>query len=140
MSMNDDVFRKLSTEQSLARLADVQPGRIVLHREGVLEIFPVNFVVDGEDIYFRTAEGSKLFTLTLNHGVLFQADGVDDGTAWSVVVRGTAEVLEKAADIDHAETLELKPWAPTLKYNWVRINASEISGREFEIGEEPERY
>lgn len=140
MSMSDDVFRKLSTEQSLARLADVQPGRIVLHRKDDLEIFPVNFVVDGESIYFRTAEGSKLFTLSLNKDVLFEADGVEDHTAWSVVVRGTAEVLEKSAEIHHAETLDLKPWAPTLKYNWVRIDPTEITGREFEIGEEPERY
>lgn len=140
MSMNDDVFRKLSTEQSLARLADVQPGRIVLQRNGALEIFPVNFVLDGEDIYFRTAEGAKLFTLTLNNEVLFEADAVDNGTVWSVVVRGTAEKLEKFADIEHAETLPLTPWAPTLKYNWVRITPSDISGREFEIAEEPERY
>lgn len=140
MSMNDDVFRKLTVEQSLAYLADVQPGRLVLHRNKDLEIFPINFVIDGEDIYFRTAEGSKLFTLTLNHDVLFEADGVDDGTAWSVIVRGAAEVLEDSAAVAHAETLDLKPWAPTLKYNWVRIQATEISGREFEIAEEPERY
>ena len=140
MSFNDDVFRTLSTEQSLAYLKDVQPGRIVMRRKEDIEIFPINFVVDGEAIYFRTAEGSKLFTLSLNHDVLFEADGLVDGTAWSVIIKGTAEVLEKQADIDHAETLELKPWAPTLKYNWVRINAEEISGREFEVGEEPERY
>lgn len=140
MSVNEDAVRTLSTDQSLARLADVQPGRIVLHRTGALEIFPVNFVVDGEQIYFRTAEGSKLFTLNLNHDVLFEADGVDGGTAWSVVVRGTAELLEKAGDVAHAETLGLKPWAPTQKYNWVRVNAEEITGREFEIGDEPERF
>ncbi|GAB3701806.1 pyridoxamine 5'-phosphate oxidase family protein [Corynebacterium nasicanis] len=140
MSFNDDVFRTLSTEQSLAYLEDVQPGRIVTRRKEDIEIFPINFVVDGESIYFRTAEGSKLFSLSLNQDVLFEADGLQGGTAWSVIVRGTAEVLEKAEDVAHAETLGLKPWAPTLKYNWVRINASDISGREFEVGEEPERY
>lgn len=140
MSFNDDVFRKLSTEQSLAYLKDVQPGRIVMRRKDDIEIFPVNFVVDGESIYFRTAEGSKLFTLSLNQDVLFEADGLVGETAWSVIVRGTAELLEKTEDVSHAETLGLKPWAPTLKYNWVRINAESISGREFEVGEEPERY
>ncbi|MDO5671189.1 MAG: pyridoxamine 5'-phosphate oxidase family protein [Corynebacterium sp.] len=140
MSFNDDVFRTLSTEQSLAYLEDVQPGRIVMRRKEDIEIFPINFVVDGESLYFRTAEGSKLFTLSLNHDVLFEADGLVDGTAWSVIIKGTAEVLQNQEDIDHAETLELKPWAPTLKYNWVRINAEDISGREFEVGEEPERY
>lgn len=137
---NEDVFRKLSVEQSIARLADVQPGRIVLQRKDALEIFPVNFVVDGESVYFRTAEGNKLFTINLGHEVLFEADGLDGQTAWSVVIRGTAEVLENRAEIEHAESLNLRPWAPTLKYNWVRVTAREITGREFEIGEEPERY
>jgi uncharacterized protein len=137
---NEDVFRKLSVEQSFARLADVQPGRIVLQRKDALEIFPVNFVVDGEAVYFRTAEGTKLFTINLDNEVLFEADGLDSQTAWSVVIRGAAELLEKREDIAHAEALNLRTWAPTLKYNWVRVNAREVTGREFEIGEEPERY
>ncbi len=140
MTNQNDVFRNLSTEESLARLATAQPGRIVLQRTGELDIFPVNFVVDSGSVYFRTAEGSKLFTITLNHEVLFQADGVDGGTAWSVVIRGTAKVLTDSAEINHADTLPLRPWAPNLKYNWVRVSAGEITGREFEIGEEPERY
>ncbi len=140
MSNQNDVFRGLSTEESLARLATAQPGRVVVHRTNDLDIFPVNFVVDSGCVYFRTAEGSKLFTITLNHDVLFQADGVDGETAWSVVVRGTAEVLSDPAKISHAETLNLRPWAPNLKYNWVCVTAGEITGREFEIGEEAERY
>lgn len=140
MAYIDDVFTELSTEQSLAYLNDVQPGRIVVRRSDELDIFPVNFVVDGGEIYFRTAEGSKLFTINLNHDVLFEADGVVDGTAWSVVVRGSARVLTESAEIAHADTLDLKPWAPTLKYNWVKVSADDVSGRQFTIAEEPDRY
>lgn len=140
MVTHSDVYRELSPEQSFDRLADAQPGRIVVHRSDEIDIFPVIFVVDSGNVYFRTAEGTKLFTIRLNSDVLFEADGRDGDTAWSVVVRGTATILSNSDDIAHAETLGLKPWVPTLKYNWVRIGADEVTGREFEIDAEPERY
>lgn len=135
-----DIFRELSEEASFAHLADAQPGRLVVHRTTESDIFPVNFVVDSGKIYFRTAEGSKLFSLHVNNRVLFEADGRENGTAWSVVVRGDAEVITNREEITHAETLGLRPWAPNLKYNWVRITPTEVTGREFEIADEPERY
>ena len=78
--------------------------------------------------------------MNLNHDVLFEADEVKDGKAWSVVVRATAEIVRKLDEIAYADTFELKPWIPTLKYNYVRIVPNEITGREFTLGEEPERY
>ena len=140
MTNVNDVYRELSLDQSLARLAETQPGRVIVHRTGEIDIFPVNFVVDAGNVYFRTAEGSKLFTIHLNDDVIFEADGRDGDTAWSVIVRGTATVLNTTDEIAHAETLGLKPWIPTLKYNWVRITPGEVTGRAFEVAEEPERY
>lgn len=136
----DSVFRVLTQEESLNWLRNVQPGRIVVRRSEDIDIFPVNFVVDDGKVYFRTAEGSKLFSINLNQDVLFQADSVEENTAWSVVVKGNAEILQNRDAINHAETLDLRPWAPTLKYHWVQITPNEITGREFEIGEEPERF
>lgn len=141
MSHNvDSAFRVLTPEESLERLQNVQPGRIVVHRSEDIDIFPVNFVVDEGKVYFRTAEGSKLFSINLNQDVLFQADSVENDIAWSVVMKGNAEILQNRDAINHAETLGLRPWAPTLKYHWVQIISEEITGREFEIAEEPERF
>ncbi|MCK7638556.1 pyridoxamine 5'-phosphate oxidase family protein [Corynebacterium pygosceleis] len=140
MENNDDVIRVLNHEECIERLNRVHLGRVVVRRSDDMDIFPVNFVVDDGQIYFRTAEGSKLFTIELNHDVLFEADEVVDGRAWSVVVKGEAGLLKGNADIQHADTLPLKPWLPTLKYNYVRITPGEINGREFRLGEEPERY
>ena len=39
-----------------------------------------------------------------------------------------------------ADALPLKPWIPTLKYNYVRIVPTSLSGRSFQRGEEPDRY
>lgn len=133
-------IKVLDRDASFAKLGSVQLGRLVVRRKDDFDIFPVNFVLDGEDIYFRSAEGSKLFTVALNHDVLFEADEVKEDQAWSVVVKGDAQVLTSTSDIQHADSLPLKPWIPTLKYNFVKITARDVSGREFELGEEPERY
>lgn len=141
MANVDRAFQVLTEEECLAKLRGEQLGRIVVRRSDDMDIFPVNYVVDEPGrVYLRTAEGSKLFTVNLNADVLFEVDAVVDGHAWSVVIKGHAEILRDQADIQHADTLPLKPWAPTLKYNYVRITANELSGRAFEISGEPERY
>lgn len=146
MSENTGAVR-LTDEESFDRLATTSLGRVVVSRSDDMNLFPLNYVTANGKIYFRTAEGTKLFTVVqINSRVLFEADKVDsdDGGnpkhAWSVVVKGTARVLNEAEEIYFADELPLKPWLPTPKYNYVEITPSEISGREFELGEEAERY
>ncbi|MFL0446717.1 pyridoxamine 5'-phosphate oxidase family protein [Corynebacterium xerosis] len=142
MSENTDVIQNLSGEESLELLATKTFGRLVVRRKDDMDLFPLNYLVHEGEIYFRTAEGSKLFSLTLNNDVLFEADNVDGDSqeAWSVVVKGTARTLTSNAEIEAADQLPLKPWLPTLKYNYVVVSPNEISGRKFHLGEEPERY
>ena len=142
MSENTDVIQNLSDEESLELLATKTFGRLVVRRNDDMDLFPLNYLVHEGEIYFRTAEGSKLFSLTLNNDVLFEADNVDGDSqeAWSVVVKGTARTLSSNAEIEAADQLPLKPWLPTLKYNYVVVSPNEISGRKFHLGDEPERY
>lgn len=142
MSENTDVIQNLSGEESLELLATKTFGRLVVRRNDDMDLFPLNYLVHEGEIYFRTAEGSKLFSLTLNNDVLFEADNVDGDSqeAWSVVVKGTARTLSSNAEIEAADQLPLKPWLPTLKYNYVVVSPNEISGRKFHLGDEPERY
>jgi nitroimidazol reductase NimA-like FMN-containing flavoprotein (pyridoxamine 5'-phosphate oxidase superfamily) len=130
----------LGDEQCWERLGEQQLGRLVTHVGGVLDIFPVNYVVDDESVVFRTAQGSKLFELTVNDEVLFEVDHYTDTSAWSVVVRGRARVLDTAAEVERADALPLQPWIPTLKYTYVRISPTSLSGRGFLRGPEPDRY
>lgn len=135
----DSPVTRLNEEKIRELLGTVTLGRLVVRRSDDMDIFPINYVIDERGaIFFRTAEGNKLFTINLNHDVLFEADRVFEDHAWSVVVRGTAEVLRHTADIDYADSLGIKPWVPTLKYNFVKITPTELSGRMFQFGEEPE--
>ncbi len=120
-------------------------SRNVLGRLGVIvsgkpDMFPVNYVTDGPHVLFRTAPGTKLAALTENPDVAFEVDEYDDDSAASVVLKGTAKRLDLQREIDAAEELPLASWLPTLKYRWVRIFPTSISGRRFERGPEPPRY
>ncbi|ALJ21316.1 pyridoxamine 5'-phosphate oxidase family protein [Microbacterium sp. No. 7] len=140
MTDNADAVTHLTDAECFERLAQHELGRLVTSVGAVLDIFPVNYVLDGQTIVFRTAEGSKLTELTINDQVLFEVDSFTDADAWSVVVRGAAARLDTAAEVEAADRLPLTPWIPTLKYNYVRVTPDAVSGRAFRRGEEPDRY
>lgn len=132
VELDEEQCRKLLGGESLGRLATGVHGEI--------DIFPVNFVFDGNDVIFRTAPGTKLLELTINADVAFEIDGYDDTEAWSVVVKGVAHEIEEQSEIDVAEGLPLTPWIPTLKYRFVRVVPSRLTGRRFPRTAEPARY
>jgi uncharacterized protein len=128
----------LSDDESWSRISAVHLGRLVTVVEGRAEVFPVNFVVQRGTVLFRTAEGTKLFGTVMNEQVLFEADDHNVIEGWSVVVRGTAEVLFTSSDIEEAEQAGLYPWIATRKLRFVRITPSQITGRRFVFGPEPD--
>ena len=140
MAETSDPVVALTDEQCWERLRSQELGRLVTHVGDVLDIFPVNFVVDGESLLFRTAPGSKLFELTVQDEVLFEVDDHTDTDAWSVIVRGRAHALDDSAEVERADGLGLRPWIPTLKYTYVRIDPVSLSGRAFRRSPEPDRY
>ena len=124
------------TEDECWRLVEAaEVGRLALSVAGEPEIFPVNFVVDGRAVLFRTAEGTKLAALTISSRVAFEIDGFlpDSGEAWSVVVKGQAERLEHFPDIYAAEKLALFSWQVSPKQWFVRVNPTKVTGRRFTV-------
>jgi nitroimidazol reductase NimA-like FMN-containing flavoprotein (pyridoxamine 5'-phosphate oxidase superfamily) len=136
---DDSPILTLSDDQAWKLLEATKHGRLVVSVAGEPDIFPVNYAVSSRKLYLRTAPGSKLAELNINSRVLFETDGILSAEAWSVVVRGEARILEQSADIAAAESLELKPWVPTLKDFYVEIDPSSVSGRHFQFGPHPER-
>ena len=137
--MVDAAVRELGAAECWALLAEAPYGRLALSVGDDVDILPINVVVHDGALYFRTAPGTKLAELAVNPRVAFEVDGFDDATAFSVVAKGVAERLERQADVDAAERLPLTPWIPTLKYRWVRIRPTEVTGRSFDRGPEPDR-
>lgn len=130
---------ELDDEQSWKLLEATRHGRLVVSVAGEPDIFPVNYLTSDRKIYLRTAPGNKLAQLTINSSVLLETDGVLTDEAWSVVLRGTARVLTNSTELAAVEELGLKSWVPTLKDFYVEIVPKSVSGRHFELGDQPER-
>ena len=130
---------ELNDEQSWRLLEGTRHGRLVVSVAGEPDIFPVNYVSSNGKLYLRTAPGNKLAQLTINAAVLFEADGILSDEAWSVVLRGKARVLSNSAELAAVEELGLKSWVPTLKDFYVEIDPISVSGRHFQLGNQPER-
>lgn len=136
---DEDPVLELTDEQSWRLLEGTRHGRLVVSVAGEPDIFPVNYVGSKDKLYLRTAPGNKLAQLTINSAVLFEADGILSDEAWSVVLRGKARILNTSAELAEVEELGLKSWVPTLKDFYVEIEPTSISGRHFQLGEQPER-
>lgn len=128
---------EIPEESAWGYLASVDVGRIAVASESIPEIYPVNFCLDGESVVFRSAPGSKLEKLALNSHVAFEADAWTEDGGWSVLLRGTAMLIEDADELARLAKAPLRPWVPTLKNNWVRIVPSQLTARHFEFGPEP---
>ena len=137
---DDALVTEMTPDECWHLLEHAEVGRLAVSVKDEVEIFPLNFVVSERRLYFRTSPGSKLAELTANPRVALEADRYDDIAAASVVVKGIAERLELQRDIDAADELGLQPWIPTLKYRWVRITPTRVTGRRFTRAPEPDRY
>lgn len=129
---DDNPVSILTDEECWEFLRSQEFGRLAFHLAEQVHITPINYAVDDETLLFRTSEGSKLLAVVMNPDIAFEVDEYDEDTALSVILRGTARLLEE--DEEHrAENVPLRPWVPTLKYNVVEIRPTELSGRRFAL-------
>ena len=118
---------ELTREECLRLLAARPIGRLaVVTAEGLPMIVPVNYVLDGDTVLFRTDAGTKVDGLR-RHPVAFEVDDIDpdDRTGWSVLVQGIAHEVAP----EEVGRAAVHPWAGGEKRQWVRIVPRSISGR-----------
>jgi nitroimidazol reductase NimA-like FMN-containing flavoprotein (pyridoxamine 5'-phosphate oxidase superfamily) len=122
----------LTREECLRLLATEEVGRlaVVLGRQPL--VVPVNYVLDGETIVFRSDAGTKLATAS-HERVAFEIDHIDHDRrcGWSVLVQGVGQEITPAFNrlFETVRALAVTPWAPGDKEHWVRIMPIEITGR-----------
>ena len=123
----------LPFDACLRLLASVPLGRVGFHGDGEVLVLPVNHVVDGQDVVFCTARGSKLSAAEGRNLVAFEADDYDPRTrsGWSVLVTGHAEVVYEDIEIQRLGRLGLQPWATAVdRPFWIRICPTAVTGRQ----------
>ena len=130
------VLEEMDRDESLGLLRTQPIGRLAIPDHGHYppHIVPVNFVVDGEAVVFRSDVGLKFkLSILAEHSVSFEVDSVDpEGRmAWSVVVQGTVDEITDS-DTWFAESLRneaARTWIRGPADHYLRITASKVSGR-----------
>ena len=122
----------LTLASCLKRLATVPVGRVGFLAAGEVEILPVNHVVDGHAVAFRTGIGSKLSGAVTGYPITFEADAYDalGRTGWSVVIHGSGEVVEDDREITRLTALGVHGWGGGERPYWIRIRPFSVTGRE----------
>ena len=132
MSSPSASLDELSDEQCWAELSTATVGRLAVRAADGVDVYPVNFTAHEKTIYLRSAPGGKLVAITASPSVAFEVDGTrGQDYYWSVVVRGTAERLANDAEIEESGVLALTTATPPVKWNYIRITPTTISGRRF---------
>jgi nitroimidazol reductase NimA-like FMN-containing flavoprotein (pyridoxamine 5'-phosphate oxidase superfamily) len=129
------MYRQLSVEDCLALLGAHRFGRVGVVVAEKPMVFPVNYLLDGDTVVFRTGVGTKLSGAALGH-VCFEIDGIDESerTGWSVIVQGVGHEITEAIDQRSTDLreLEVQPWVPGEHAHWVAIQPESITGRRLE--------
>lgn len=130
--MSTALFDQLSERACYERLDGNRVGRLAVVDGGYPLVFPVNYVLDGETVVVRVAEGTKLWAAR-GERVSLQIDRYDpiQREGWSVLLIGVATEVFPDRDprYAHYPSLPLRPWVPGDRSHWLRITPARVSGR-----------
>ena len=116
-----------------ARLAEAQVGRLAFAARDRIAIMPLNYVVRGRRLMFRTTTGAE-FLREQRLPVSFEIDGEDKGSAWSVIARGALQRTSDPKAVALETARGLPPWAPqerAPRTTLVELVVHEVTGRTF---------
>lgn len=151
MELDRHGLEVLDRRECLSLLGDASVGRVAVTVAALPAIFPVSFTLMDDDVVFRASAGSRLSAAVDRAVVAFEVDDVDDAgvvgdaaasgmevrSGWSVLVVGPASAIVDPHELERAERLRLRAWAPKAEGHYVRIRSELVSGRR--MGPRPDR-
>ena len=122
---------ELGRDECLELLAGAVIGRIVVTEGALPAAHPVAYLLDGEEVVFRTASGSKLAAAARHHVVAFEVDQIDLGarTGWSVLGVGEASEIVDPARLADLDGLLPDLWAPFGDAHVLTVPLQRLTGR-----------
>lgn len=133
MSETEITLARLTADECRALLVTHRPrlGRLAFVADEWPLVLPVNFALDGDVVYFRSAPGSKVAAAARGDRVAFQVDHVDEvwEEGWSLLAFGRLRVVDDPAELARVRRLPLRPWASGDKPYYLRLEILSLSGR-----------
>lgn len=121
-------LRDLTLDECRSLLEGERVGRVAFTDPDGPVVLPINYVLVGDGVVIATSPYSSLARNATAAPVAFEVDEVDDFTesGWSVLVRGQTSVIER----EELSEIDLpQPWAEGIRTLFLKISATEISGR-----------
>lgn len=127
----------LTRTQCLQLLADADVGRVVFAMGAMPAIQPVNYLLMGHEVFFRTAHGAKLAAATRNSIVAFEIDEIDRQAhrGWSVVGIGACREITDSAELTKLAARLPEPWISDRTGHTIAIALERISGRRITLAD-----
>jgi nitroimidazol reductase NimA-like FMN-containing flavoprotein (pyridoxamine 5'-phosphate oxidase superfamily) len=123
---------ELTRDECVGLLRGGVVGRVAMATPVGPRIVPVNYAVHGDAVVFRTAPYSELGTYGWDTELAFEVDQLDYAKhqGWSVVVVGTAHVVEDADEVADIRRLwDPRPWASGTRTLYVKLTWRQLTGR-----------
>jgi nitroimidazol reductase NimA-like FMN-containing flavoprotein (pyridoxamine 5'-phosphate oxidase superfamily) len=128
-------LERLDRAECLRLLSFHGVGRVAVTVGALPAVFPINYALEGENVVFRTAAGTKLDAAVRGAIVAFEVDEIHpvNHTGWSVVAVGPASEVTEPAELEVVRRLPLSSWAPADRGHFVRIAPTLLSGRRLSL-------
>ena len=107
-------------------------GRVALCTARGPQIIPVNYVVDGASVVFRTSPYGVLGQAATDARIAFEVDEIDAEaqSGWSVVASGRGTRIEDEIELGTLRAFrDPRPWAGGSRLLYVRLVWDELTGR-----------
>ncbi|WP_312180973.1 pyridoxamine 5'-phosphate oxidase family protein [Arthrobacter sp.] len=136
-SVSPHKSQELSEAECWSLLSGEDTGRIAFLQDGRVLVFPVNYLLHGNSVYFRTSSQSGLALLPGDLNSSFQVDSHDsermDG--WSVLVSGRANAVKEGALLTTLWGLRAPaPYGGGERNLFVGIDPTRVTGRRVRMG------
>ena len=111
-------------------------GRVVFTASAMPAVQPVSYVLHGDEVLFRVANGGSLSTATRHSVVGFQVDDIDPVThvGWSVLGVGQAYAISDT-DGRAAPTPTAPGWAIETASHTVAVSLQQLTGHRIELSD-----
>jgi uncharacterized protein len=124
-----------AAELGLRLLGKGTVGRVVFTEGALPAAHPVTYLLDDEEVIFRTGAGSRLAAAARHHIVGFQADEIDPytRTGWSVLGVGEAYEVVTPTRLAELATRQPAPWIPNRTEHTIAIPLQRLTGRRLHL-------
>jgi uncharacterized protein len=121
----------LSRSECLRLLATAAIGRLVVTDGALPAAHPVAYLLDGEEVVFRTASGSKLAAAARHKVVAFEVDRIEvtGRTGWWVLGVGEADEIVDPARLARIVHRLPASWVPMEPAHVLMVPLQKLSGR-----------